>query len=221
MNVFRFTLLVMAALVALLPASRTFAQDSFPQGASEFSLSVGYANINVGSSSLISNESALRFDGALTFSPLREQLPQLRLGAGFGVSMVLDNTERTIISNNGNFIFHGSSDVPFWLLEPELRVSWMQTFGDHHRYFIEPGVAGGFAFGYLDLDASDQSGDSFRENDSTVYGRVFLRAGAQVTGGIAGIECSWLSGGKLDFGADNTDGDLTEFYIGVFGALLF
>jgi hypothetical protein len=40
-------------------------------------------------------------------------------------------------------------------------------------------------------------------NDSTLFDRVFLRAGAQVPGGIAGLECSWLSGGKLVFGADN------------------
>ena len=79
----------------------------------------------------------------------------------------------------------------------------------------------GVAFGFLELNSDDGSGDSFDANDSTVYGRVYLRAGAQVTGGIAGIEASWLSGGRLDFDADNAAGDLNEFYVGIFGAILF
>jgi hypothetical protein len=222
----RSTSLLVAALLAavLLTSPVAFAADdySFPVAASEFSLSVGYANIDLGgSSSVIDNESALRIEGLVAFSPLGEQLPQLRLGVDVGVSMILDNTSRTIISNNGTLIFRGSNDVPFWLIEPELRISWRQTFGDHNQFFIEPGVAGGVAFGFLSLNSDEPGGDSFEESDSTVYGRVFLRAGAQVTGGTAGIECSYLSGGRLDFGADNAAGDLREFYVGVFGALLF
>jgi hypothetical protein len=80
-----------------------------------------------------------------------------------GVSMILDNTSRTIISNNGTLIFRGSNDVPFWLIEPELRISWRQTFGDHNQFFIEPGVAGGVAFGFLSLNSDEPGGDSFEE----------------------------------------------------------
>ena len=215
------SLIVLAALLAgVLTTSKASAEASFPEAASEFSLSVGYANIDIGSS-IIDNESALHMEGALMFSPLGEQLPQLRLGAAVGVSMILDNTSRTIISNNGAFVFRGSSEVPFWMIEPELRLSWRQILGDHGQFFIEPGIAGGVAFGFLELNSDDGSGDSFDANDSTVYGRVYLRAGAQVTGGIAGIEASWLSGGRLDFDADNAAGDLNEFYVGIFGAILF
>ena len=117
------------------------------------------------------------------------------------------NSQRTIISRNGTLIFAGSSDVPLWLLEPELRVSWRQYFGDN--FFVEPGVAGGIAFGFFSLNPADGgTGDSYEKDDSTVFGRVFLRAGARV------------SGGKLDFGG-GAAGDLSEFYIGIFGALSF
>ena len=242
MNHPRSALLVVAALIAVGHVSPAFAEEpfggenafaelsftqqsfaagDFPVGMSEFALSIGYANISLGSDSVINNESALRIEGSLSFSPLRDQLPQLRLGAAVAGSMILDNSNRTIISNNGNFVFVGSSDVPFWLLEPELRVSWRQTFGDYGQFFIEPGLAGGVAFGFVDLDAADASGDSFKESDNAFYGRVYLRAGAHVTGGLAGLEASWLSAGQLDFGADNAKGDLSEWYIGVFGALLF
>jgi len=219
-------MMIVAALAAVPGASTAVAQEiepSFPVGAADFALSVGYANISLGSESAFDNESALRFDGSIDFSPLREQLPQLRLGAGVGVSMVLDNSSRTIIISNGTFVSRSTNDIPFWLIEPELRLSWLQTFGDHGQFFIQPGVAGGYAFGFLDLTGTDSTGgsDTFRENDSTLYGRIFLRAGAQVTGGIAGIEASWLSGGRLDFGAENAAGDLREWYIGIFGALLF
>ena len=96
---------------------------------------------------------------AVTFSPF-QNLPQLRLGGDVGVTMVLDNSSRTLIIDNGNTIYRGSSDVPLWLLEPELRLSWRQYFGDAHTFFIEPGVAGGVAFGFLDLDGENGSYNS-------------------------------------------------------------
>jgi hypothetical protein len=212
------SLIVFAMLLAALRTPPAAAQSILDDGPAEFSLSIGYANISLGSDSAIDNDSALRFEPSVSFSPIR-QLPQLRLGGDVGVSMVLDNSTRTIISSNGTLIFAGSSDVPLWLLEPELRLSWRQTFGSDHQFFIEPGVAGGAVFGFLDLDSSDHS-QSYDADASTFYGRVFLRAGALVPGGTAGFEASWLSGGKLDFGG-NASGDVREFYVGFFGALMF
>jgi len=208
---------LLVAAGACLAASSVVAQDRPGEGASEFSLSIGYAHVSLTDSKVIDGESALRYEPALTFCPI-EPLPQLRVGVDVGVTLVLDNSQRAIISNNGNFIFVGSSDVPLWLIEPELRVSWRQYIGN--TFFVEPGVAGGVAFGFFELESEDGSGDSYDKSDSTLYGRAFLRAGALVTGGTAGFEASWTSGGKLDFGGDAA-GDLNEFYIGFFGALYF
>ncbi len=212
--------LIMAAVMAdVLVAPRASAQAVAAEGEPEFALSIGYANVDLGSSSMISNEGALRVEPLVSFSPF-EQLPQLRVGTDLGVSMVLDNSNRTIISSNGGLVFYGSSDIPFWLLEPEVRLSWRQAFGRNQEFFVEPGIAGGGAFGFLDLKAPDGSHDSYDANGSTVFGRAFLHIGAEVYGGTAGIDVSWLSGGNMDLGS-NASGDLKEFYIGVFGALRF
>jgi hypothetical protein len=214
----KWSLFVLGIMFLALQASPAAAQSVLDDGPPEFSLSIGYANISLGSDSAIDGDSALRFEPLLSFSPIR-QLPQLRLGTAVGVSMVLDNSSRTLIASNGTVIFAGSSDIPLWLLEPELRLSWRQTFGSDHQFFIEPGVAGGAVFGFLDLDSPDHS-QSYDADASTLYGRVFLRAGALVPGGMAGLEASYLSGGNLDFGG-NASGDVREFYVGFFGALLF
>ena len=113
-----------------------------------------------------------------------------------------------------------SSDVPLWFLEPELRISWRQYIGEPHVFFIEPGAGVGYAFGFLELDDEDISTDPYEEEDGAVFSRVFLRAGARVTGGMAGIEASWLAGESLDFGG-NASGDLSEFYVGIFGSISF
>ena len=204
-------------IVSTLFASALRAQELSPDGAAEFALGLGYANVSLGSKSSIDSEGAFHFEPSLVFSPI-QQLPQLRLGTDVGVTMVLDNSTRTIISSGGTTIFRGSSDVPLWLLEPELRLSWRQYLGGDHIWFVEPGVGGGWAFGFLDLDSDD--GSSYSKNDSTLFGRVFLRAGAKVQGGTFGFEASYLAGSNLDFGGD-ASGDLNEFYIGIFGALAF
>ncbi len=215
---FKSALLVLGMVIAVSPTSTFAAESILDSGPAEFALSVGYANISLGSNSALDGEDAFRIEPSLSFSPLK-QLPQLRLGADVGITTVLDNSSRTIIAGNGTVIFIGTSDVPLWLLEPELRLSWRQTFGPDHHLFIEPGIAGGAVFGFLDLESSDSS-SSYSSDASTLYGRVFLRAGAQVTGGIAGFEASWLSGGRMDFGG-NASGDVREFYVGFFGAILF
>ena len=208
---------VVALLLAC--AGPAAAQSQFPEGRPEFSLGLGYSSISVGSS-IIEDEGALHWDPVLSFSPLAEALPQLRLGAAVGVSLVLDNSSRTIISNNGQLIITGSSDIPLWMLEPELRLSWRQTFGDRGQFFIEPGVGVGVAWGFLEIEIDDDPDNTFEESDSTVFGRAFLRVGAQVSGGTAGFEASYMRGGDVEF-ADNARGELSEWYVGIFGALQF
>jgi hypothetical protein len=209
----------LALIAAPLLCSTARAQADYVEDAPEFSLGIGYANVTLDGSPVIDGEGAIRFEPTLSFSPFRP-LPQLRLGTDVGMTLVLDNSSRTIISGDGGLIFAGSSDIPLWLVEPELRLSWRQYLGDDRGSFIEPGVAGGIAFGFLDLDSDDASGDSYDADDSSLFGRIFLRAGARVTGGVAGIEGSWTTGDTLDFGG-NASGDLSEFYIGIFGAISF
>ena len=207
-------------MLAVWITSPVLAQPmEYSEGASEFSLRLGSASVSLSGSPVIDSEGAFRFEPEWSFSPI-QQVPQIRLGFNVGVTMVLDNSSRTIISGDNGLIFAGSSDVPLWIVEPELRLSWRQYLDERHQFFIEPGVAGGVALGFLELEAEDESGDTYDADDSTLFGRVFLRAGARVTGGITGIEASWLSGGNLDFGG-NASGDFEEFYVGIFGAISF
>jgi len=210
--------LVGGLLAALLPASFARAQNTITAPAVEFGLGVGYANISLGSDSAIDSLDALRFEPTISFSPFAA-LPQVRLGADVGTSLVLDNGGSALIINNGGLIFISNAEIPFWTLEPEVRISWRQTFGYAQEFFIEPGAAAGVAFGWVDLHTADHT-HHLTSSDNTAYGRVFLRGGMQVPGGTVGIEGSWAHGGHMDFGGD-ASGDLREFYIGVYGSLRF
>ncbi|QOV89806.1 hypothetical protein [Humisphaera borealis] len=204
----------------LFVAPSAFAQDKPITGTPEFSLGIGYANVSVGSSSSeLNGQNALRVDPVVSFSPFAG-LPQLRLGASAGVSMVLDNSQRSLIVNNGSAVFIGSSEMPFVLFTPEARLSWRQTFGRNGEFFIEPGIGGGVALGWLNVDSEVDPDNSIDKTDVTWEARAFLHIGARVTGGTFGIEMSYMRGGDMTF-ADNARGDVSEFYVGVFGALQF
>ena len=188
--------------------------------ASEFSLGIGYANVSIGGSeSVLDSLDALRFDAAVSFSPL-QRLPQLRLGAAAGVALVPDNSQFAIVSDGG-LVVVGRSDVPVWLIEPEVRLSWRQSFGEDGQIYVEPGVGAGAVYARLSIDGEDtSSGLSFDESDTSFSARAFLNVGARVTGGLAGLQVSYARGGSLDL-AENADGEVEEFYIGIFGSLRF
>ena len=186
----------------------------------EFSLGIGYAHISIGDSdSLLHSQDALRFDAMWNYAPFRD-LPQLRLGAGFGTDLVLDNSEFVFVSNGGA-VFAGHADIPLFLLEPEFRVSWQQFFGNDQSFYIEPGIGIGGVFGNLNVDADDTNvGKSFDEWASAFAVRVFVNIGFHAEGGLAGVQMSYMRGGELDF-AQNASGEIDEFYIGIYGALRF
>ena len=207
----------------LMPREFAFATGSaagpdLPPG--EFALGIGYANISIGGSdSLLNSEDALRFDGVYSYAPF-PNVPQLRLGAALGVDLVFDNSQFVFMSNGGA-VFAGSADIPLWTLEPEFRVSWQQFLGNDKRFYIEPGIGVGGVFANLNIDSEDSaSGQSFDEWESAFEARVFLNVGFMVSGGLAGVQASYMRGGTLDF-ADNASGEIEEFYIGFFGALRF
>jgi hypothetical protein len=191
-----------------------------PPSTTEFTLGVGYANISI--EGPFDSENALRWDPSLSISPLA-RLPQLRLGAAVPFSLVLDNSSRTIISNDGNLIITGSSDIPLWTLEPELRLSWRQYIGERKEFFIEPGVAGGALFAFVDIGDDEETAvveDSYDESDGALSARVFLRAGIRASGGFAGLEASYLASETIDL-AENASGQVEQWYIGIFGSLAF
>ena len=186
----------------------------------EFSLGLGYAHLSIGDSgSVLDSLDALRWDASLSYAPFA-QLPQLRVGAGFGVAMVFDDSEFAIISSGGAVVV-GSADIPLFTLEPEFRVSWQQFFGPDESFYIEPGIGIGGVFANLNVDSEDTaSGESFDEWESSVSARVFLNVGFNAEGGYAGVQASYMWAESIDF-AENAGGEVEEFYIGIFGALRF
>jgi len=222
----RFSIIA-GLIIVICHASLALAQGMIDAPAPELSFGTGYAHISLGSHSAIDGEDAWRFESTVSFSPF-EQLPQVRLGAALGTSFVVSSSDSNsaLIIGNGSVFFFGNGDVPLWTLEPEVRLSWRQTFGRHDLYFIEPGISAGGAFAWLDLhshthdDFYNYHDVSFHGYDETFYARAFLRGGIQVPSGVIGIEGSWLQGGRLDFGG-NASGDLQEFYIGFYGAFRF
>lgn len=186
----------------------------------EFSLGIGWAHVGIGDSeSLLKSEDAFRLEPAVSVAPFGN-LPQLRFGFAFGLDFVLDDSKFAIISGGG-VVAIGSADVPLTLLEPEVRMSWRQYFGDHKTFFIEPGVAVGGAIVNLHLDSEEDDHDEvFDEWETTWTARAFLTAGVRISPGFAGITVSYTRGGDLNF-APNASGDLEEYYIGFYSAIQY
>jgi hypothetical protein len=187
--------------------------------APEFAAGIGYAHIAIGGSgSELNDENALRFQASVSFSPL-PTLPQLRLGAAIGTSLVFDDSELAIVSSGGVVVV-GRSTIPLFTVEPEARVSWRQEFSDG-RFYVEPGVGLGGMIAHLDIDA-DQSagGQSFSETEANWAARAFVDIGFRTGGGFAGVQLSYLRSGEIDL-AQNASGDMNQFYVGLFGALRF
>jgi hypothetical protein len=189
----------------------------------EFSLGLGYARVEFDNSPpLIDGRDCLHFDPVFSVAPL-EAVPQLRLGAAVGWTFAVDDTKGAIISGDNGLIIATSSDVVFMLFEPEARVSWRQPFGPGGLYFLEAGAAAGGVIGWLDVSGQSATTGADQDLDETAGNyqwKVFLRAGMPVSNGLAGIEASYMRGGRLEF-SDDIHGEPNEFYIGVFGALQF
>jgi hypothetical protein len=187
--------------------------------ASEFAAGIGYAHISIGGSgSELNDENGLRFEASVSFSPLAK-LPQLRVGAAIGTSLVFDDSDLAIISSGGVVVV-GHSTVPLFTVEPEVRLSWRQEFSEG-KFYVEPGVGLGGMIAHLDID-SDQTagGESFNETEANWAARAFVNIGFRTGGGFAGVQLSYLRSGDINL-ADNASGDVDEFYVGLFGALRF
>ena len=103
-------LILIAALSLLGGAGLVRAQISIGtpnDGMPEISVSLGYSNLSLNSSAA-DDEGALHFAPGLSISPIPTLLPQLRLGADLGASLVIDSSIHTIIINNGQTTITGS-----------------------------------------------------------------------------------------------------------------
>src|SRR5947207_530019 len=118
-------LLVASPLVSAQQPLEEDAEEHFvKRPGPEFALGVGYTHFSIGGpGSLLHSTDALHFDPAVSFPPLRK-LPQLRLGAAVGVSLVGPSAWTVL---RGDTEITGSNCTPLVLAEPELRVSWRQT----------------------------------------------------------------------------------------------
>ena len=210
-----FPLLVLGACSLALPRPCRGASDG------EFLLGAGYTRINFdGSNVLIDDRDGIHIDAVFSFSPI-DDVPPLRLGAGVGFSAALDEVRGATVIDGSDTFFISGDDAALFLFEPEVRLSWRHEFGGDDTFFVEAGVGGGAVIGWLQAGDGDVDGPDDADldvTDVTPMGRILLRAGLRLTGGWAGIETSYLRGGSLDF-ADGVEGDIGEFYFGVFGAL--
>lgn len=195
------------------------------QGEPEFSLGAGYTRINFdGDSPLIDDRDGVHFDPYVSFAPI-EGLPLLRLGAAFGVSFAVDDTRGAFVSgDDGASLFIEGDDVFLILFEPEARLALRVPLAEHEAYFVEAGVGGGGVLGYLsagdDEGVDDPDDAEIDDTDWAFMGRAFVRLGMRVESGIIGVEGSYMHGGNLEF-ADGIEGDVSQAYIGIFGALTF
>jgi hypothetical protein len=189
--------------------------------APEFSFSLGYAKLNLmGSSGPVTDEDMFRIDGRFTVRPL-PRIRGLRVGLGLGMAFGGSGIDSgAIIIDDGHIIVIGSGrDQAVTLFEPEVTASF--RLGGP-RFFIEPGVAVGGAFGYFRISDHyyywyDTIYDKWTE---TGYGKAFIRAAFGSSQGHFGLDFSYARGGDLSF-SDNIHGDMEEIYLGVFGGLSF
>ena len=187
--------------------------------AAEFAAGIGYAHISIGGSdSELNDENALRFEASASFSPLAK-LPQLRLGAAIGTSLVFDDSDLAIISSGG-IVVVGHSTVPLFTVEPEARISWRQEFSQG-KFYVEPGIGVGGMIAHLDINGNEtEGGRSFNATEANWAARAFVNIGFRTGGGFGGVQLSYLRSGSIDL-ADNASGDMNQFYVGLFGALRF
>ena len=191
----------------------------------EFLLGIGYARVNFDDDAfgLVDDRDGIYFDPVFS-AAFFDAVPPLRLGAAVGVFVALDDVRGTAVVDDGELIAVSGGDTSLVLAEPEVRVSWRQHFGEDDVAFLEAGAGAGGVFGWLDAgDGEDEEGPDdgdLEETDGALMARVFLRLGFQVTGGLAGIEASYMRGGKMEFG-DAVGGEVEEYYLGIFGALKF
>ena len=154
--------IVLAAAASLVPAALARADDeNGPQP--EFLLGVGYSRVVFSGGGIVLNdEDAVHFDPALTFAPF-ESLPQLRVGGDVGFTAGLDDVGGSFSSGSGGAVAAVESNSELFLFQPEFVVSWRQPLGrEDVGFYLEPGVAVGGTFAWINFDDSAASAGAYR-----------------------------------------------------------
>ena len=206
----RFVVAVIAALVVANVASADV----------EFDTSIGYSHLSLEGSDRFSQRDGVRVEPRISVNPF-ENLPDLRLGAGLGVSGYSHQLDQdaiiTIDNGNDVYVVHADQWESLTFLEPEFQLSWRQPLGDG-RWYVEPGLGIGAAvanYGITDDFWWDNEHDSHW--DTAFEARPFVRVGYRTSssgyGWSFGGEISYMIGGPIDL-TDQVHGNVREFYAG-------
>jgi hypothetical protein len=184
----------------------------------DLSAGIGYSHVWLdGSAAPFDERDGIRIEPRFSFA-LSEGSP-LRLGFGVGISGFekREDTDGFVVIDDEVFAFDADDVQALSLIVPEFQISWRQTFGGDHRWYIEPGAAVGVVIGnyWVGEESFWFRDEDISEWDATIAGRPFLRAGYQWNHFMLGVETSYLFGGSLDL-TDEIQGDVREFYAGVF-----
>jgi hypothetical protein len=188
-----------------------------------FDTGVGYSHLSLDGSDHFRERDGVRIEPRVSINPF-ENMPELRLGAGLGVSGYSHKLDEdaVITIDNGNDVrtVHSDQWESISILEPEFQVSWRQPMGYDGRWYVEPGVGIGAAvanYGINDNFWWDNEHDS--QWDTAFEVRPFVRAGYRTGdsgyGWSFGAEVSYMFGGPIGL-TDQVHGTIHELYAGGF-----
>ena len=194
----------------------------------EAAVGISYGHLDFsGADGTFRTHDGVRFEPRFSLS-LIDDLPQLRLGVGVGISGYSETTDDdlTFTDDNGNtFEIDGDSVESLTFVIPELQVSWRQPVGDTDggSFFVEPGGSIGLLIANYNVSEHHRYFDSdekIDETDTTFAIRPFVRAGYAWSHFATGIEVSYLFGGNIDLFGE-VDGHPRELLVGGFFAYRF
>ena len=175
--------------------------------------SFGYSHVMLDAATTFHERDGMRVEPRFTFG-LGDHF---RLGIGIGSSGYFhDVSDDEVISVGNDVIIISGKSESLGTIEPEVLLSWRQTFGRENEWFIEPGVGigavvvnywAGSDWGFRDSDVN--------EWDAAFAARPFVRAGYLWEHWFVGIEVSYMFGGNVHL-TDQVRGDVRELYVGGF-----
>ncbi len=193
----------------------------------EVSLGISYAHLELdGAQGTFEEHDGVRLEPRFSLSPFND-LRQLRLGAGLGISGYSKSTDDdiTFTDDDGDTFEIDSDDVEsLSFVVPEIQLSWVQPIikTDDGGLFIEPGVSLGLLIANYSVSTESYFGsdEDIDEWDTAAAVRPFVRASYAWNHFSFGVEVSYLIGGKLDLFGD-VEGDPTELIVGGFVSYRF
>jgi hypothetical protein len=193
----------------------------------EATLGISYAHLELdGADGTFETHDGVRIEPRFSVS-LIDDIPQLRLGAGLGISGYSERTDDdiTFTDDDGDTFEIDADDVEsLSFLIPEIQLSWRQPVIEtgEGALFIEPGVAVGVLIANYSVDTEYWFGsdEDIDEWDTSGAVRPFIRAGYAWSHFVVGLEASYLIGGKLDLFGD-VEGDPRELIVGGFVSFRF